>query len=550
MLIDHPLRPGRLASVCGLIVALGSQAASQLPDQSIPPGNPITLDKLMLGKALFWDEQLSATGTVACGTCHMPSAGGSDPRSSLAPQASTHPGLDGVYGTADDVLGSPGVVRNLADASYAPDPLFGFGPRVTTRKAPSFINAGFAPSLFWDGRAKGQFVDPLSGAVLLENFAALETQAAEPPIDAVEMGHEGIAWSAIPPRIEGLRPLELASDVPAELAAFVDGATYQQLFEQAFGPGGVTPARIAMALASYQRKLVSDQAKILKKPLGFTQLELDGGEVFANEGRCVACHKGLLFTDHSFRNTGVRPIGEDRGLGAFTGKPEDDGKFRVPSLLNVGLRAPLFHNGGASSLAEVIEFYDRGGDFHENQDPKIEPLGLSDQQKLELLAYLGTFDDPRVRDELPPFDRPTLYSESGRVPVEYGLATPGSGGFSPDAIAIDPASITNTSFALGLNGALGGAPAILLIGSGQEPAGISLLGVSWFVALDQPFVQLVTPALEGSGAGQGYTTTVLDLSALAPTQIGQSFHGQWAVLDTGSPGGLLSASEAFALTIF
>jgi len=393
-------------------------------------------------------------------------------------------------------------------------------------------------------------VDPLSGAVLLENFAALETQAAEPPIDAVEMGHEGIAWSAIPPRIEGLRPLELASDVPAELTAFVDGATYQQLFEQAFGPGGVTPARIAMALASYQRKLVSDQAKILKKPLGFTQLELDGGEVFANEGRCVACHKGLLFTDHSFRNTGVRPIGEDRGLGAFTGKPEDDGKFRVPSLLNVGLRAPLFHNGGASSLAEVIEFYDRGGDFHENQDPKIEPLGLSDQQKLELLAYLGTFDDPRVRDELPPFDRPTLYSESGRVPVEYGLATPGSGGFSPDAIAIDPASITNTSFALGLNGALGGAPAILLIGSGQEPAGISLLGVSWFVALDQPFVQLVTPALEGSGAGQGYTTTVLDLSALAPTQIGQSFHGQWAVLDTGSPGGLLSASEAFALTIF
>ena len=80
----------------GLAGAIGAQA---LPPVRVPAGNAITPEKALLGKALFWDEQLSSTRTVACGTCHVPSAGGTDPRAAGA----VHPGADGVFGTPDDV---------------------------------------------------------------------------------------------------------------------------------------------------------------------------------------------------------------------------------------------------------------------------------------------------------------------------------------------------------------------------------------------------------------------------------------------------------------
>ncbi|MGA0868855.1 MAG: cytochrome c peroxidase, partial [Planctomycetota bacterium] len=84
-------------------------AAQGLPPVPAPMQNPITAEKAVLGKILFWDEQLSSDDTVACGTCHMPgAAGGADPRLGL------HPGLDGRPHTADDVLASLGIVRQDA----------------------------------------------------------------------------------------------------------------------------------------------------------------------------------------------------------------------------------------------------------------------------------------------------------------------------------------------------------------------------------------------------------------------------------------------------
>ena len=83
-----------------------------------PPANPVTATKIYLGKTLFWDEQLSSTRTVACGTCHHSATGGVDPRSVLATATSTHPGPDALFNTNDDIRGSAGVPVNNADGTY------------------------------------------------------------------------------------------------------------------------------------------------------------------------------------------------------------------------------------------------------------------------------------------------------------------------------------------------------------------------------------------------------------------------------------------------
>ncbi len=114
-----------------LALALAAPAASAqggppppppFPQVQAPAGNAITTAKALLGKALFWDEQLSSTRTTACGTCHIPSAGGSDPRALIG--LTDHPGLDGVFGTDDDVTGSVGVIQSGADGRYVSEPDF------------------------------------------------------------------------------------------------------------------------------------------------------------------------------------------------------------------------------------------------------------------------------------------------------------------------------------------------------------------------------------------------------------------------------------------
>ena len=131
-----------------LILLLTLAAATPLAAQGPPPpppppgplqpppapaGNPLTPEKILLGKSLFWDEQLSSTRTVACGTCHIPAAGASDPRTAVSPLA-LHPGADGQFETADDVLGSPGVPQSLADGTYVDHPDFGILPQATGRR--------------------------------------------------------------------------------------------------------------------------------------------------------------------------------------------------------------------------------------------------------------------------------------------------------------------------------------------------------------------------------------------------------------------------------
>src|ERR1044072_2808731 len=133
-----------------------------------PAGNLVTATKAYLGKTLFWDEQLSSTGTVACGTCHFAANGGSDSRSAVGSVRARNAGADNAFGTPDDVFASPGVISNNPDGTYSFSALYGFHEQVTGRKSRSYIDSGFSPNaLFWDGRATGTFSDPIGGAVVL-----------------------------------------------------------------------------------------------------------------------------------------------------------------------------------------------------------------------------------------------------------------------------------------------------------------------------------------------------------------------------------------------
>lgn len=526
-------------------------AALQLGEPAVPAANPITPAKTLLGKGLFWDEQLSATGTMACGSCHMPRYGGSDGFSTQL-ELATHPGLDGLFWTEDDRVGSPGVIRSGADGSYEPSPLFGLVPQVTERLAPSVINAAFFDEmLFWDGRSGGSFADPLSGVELLPEHAGLESQAAEPPVDGVEMCHDGTDWSQVAARIAASAPLALATELPADLAAFVAGRTYPQLFEEAFGTPEVTPARIAMAIATYERTLVSDQAPF---DLGtLSEQELAGEVVFHTKGGCAACHgpsgADQLFSDRSYHNTGVRPIAEDFGRAALTGEHADLGKFRTPSLRNVALRPRLFHTGQFSELMEVVEFYDRGGDHHVNQDPLIHPLGLTGEEKEALVAFLGALTDPRVAQELPPFDRPELYRASSLQPYLFGLCTEGTGDVGPYPIALEPPHVQNASLTFGLRDALGGAPVVISFSLGVYWGGYTVMGAKLY--LDPALIVITKPLLlEGAPgvAGAGFASLHVPLD-LSPAFVGLKVYQQWLVIDPGAPQGI-AASPGVGMQLF
>lgn len=540
------------------VVALFSTASAQLPPPPVPPGNPITPEKARLGKALFWDEQLSSTGTVSCGTCHMPEAGGSDPRT-LSSLLSIHPGPDGVIGGNDDIRGSQGVPRHVKEGQYEKDPVFGFHARVTDRKAPSAIGSGYSKQLFWDGRAGEVLIDPLTSAVILTKNASLESQVLGPPTSEVEMGHIARGWDEVIARLAPAEPLALSDHIPQDLETWIAGRDYPALFQEAFGTPEVSPSRIAMAIATYERTLVPDQTpwdRVLAGEAPNSVLsgpELQGLLTFLDPEvtGCGDCHNSGLFTtrftDERFHFIGVRPRDEDLGRFNVTGLPGDQGKFRTPALRNVELRAPYMHNGSLDDLREVVEFYDRGGDFDApNKHPSIRDLNLSESQKRVLLAFLKRpLTDPRVAQALPPFDRPSQYADSVHVPEVYGSATAGSGGWLPEIVAIEPPKLGAERLTIALDRALGGAPALLLMNTSQAPGGVLRHGALLYPTQSGSFLRSL-PALEGAGPGEGWGSVVLPVPE-DPQYLGTSLYAQWVVLDSGAPG-RLAASPAIRLS--
>ncbi len=525
--------------------AIGTQQGAVAPLEAppVPAGNPLTAAKTYLGKALFWDEQLSSTKTVSCGTCHHAGNGGSDPRSVIGSSRASNPGINGFFGDGDDIVGSPGVPSSNADGSYSLATSYNLREQVTNRKSMSFINAGYSNTLFWDGRATGTFTDPISNAVIIPNGASLESQVLGPAVNSTEMAHAGRNWNDVAARVAASKPLALSPNVPTGLQNWLSGRTYPELFSEAFGTSDVTPARIALAIATYERTLYSDQAPVDLDAAGITPIttqEARGRTVYT-QVQCAVCHGGSQFSDNAFHYTGVRPTNEDTGRFQVTGNNNNLGQMRSPSLRNIELRGPFMHNGRIQTIEDVVEFYNRGGDFNApNKDPNVRPRNLTAQQKADLAAFMKRpLTDPRVVAGTPPFDRPALYGESNRIPQIIGSGTAGAGGQIPNVIAIEPPLVGNPSFTVAVSNALGGANAVLVIDLNEPPTNV--IPVSGSLAR-------VSVNLSGIGAGNGYGSTSIAIpnnSAL----IGKTFFGRWYVMDAAAPNGL-AVSPEFKFTVF
>ncbi len=511
-----------------------------------PIGNPVTASKAALGKALFWDEQISSTRTVSCGTCHRASEGGADPRTIFNDSRSKNPGFDGLFDTLDDVFGSPGVPLNNANGTYSFSNFYGLNEQVTGRKAPSYLNAGYATGgLFWDGRASETFRDPITNSTIIANGASLESQVLGPPLSSAEMAHGGRNWTDVANRVSNSKPLALATNIPASLQTWIGTRNYPALFEEVFGTPEVTPARIALAIATHERTLFSDQTPFDRsisqiEPLTATE---ESGKILFETLNCNGCHGGALLADHNFHNIGVRPASEDVGRASVTLNTDDNGRFKTPNLRNVELRGPYMHNGKFTTLEEVVEFYNRGGDFDAPNIDRglIRPLELSTVEKQQLVAFMKRpLTDPRVRDELPPFDRPTLYTETSRVPVYVGTGRIGSGGIEPKAVAIEPPLVGNPNFTVAVSKGLGNAAAVLVINSTDPGVGSTIPASGSFAR--------VSTNLAGSGNGNGFSSLSLAIPNNAAS-IGQTFFGRWYITDASATNGF-SVSQAFRFTVF
>ena len=406
----EPRLPARGALLATLLVC-AKTALAALPPVPVPAENPVTEPKRVLGKMLFWDEQLSSDGSIACGTCHRPAQGGADPR------VGRNPGVD--KGTIDDVLGSPGIVSLDRNGRPVPSPQFGDGPQVTPRATPSNFGALWADEVFWDGRARSQVTDPLTGKTAIARGGALENQVLTALVAPGEMAKRDRSWADVTRTVERARPLALASDLPKDVEAARDAhGTYPALFEAAFGDSKITPVRIAFAIAAYERTLVSDQTPWDRYEAGDSSA-IAGRALYGWRAmqafHCTACHTPPLFTNNEFFEIGVRRAALDLGRELVTHDSTDAGDMKVPTLRNAALLPRFMHTGEIGNLGAAIAFYINAPALPERDGIPgfgLYTFNMSQIDVADLRAFIEqALVDPRVRDEIFPFDRPTLRSE-------------------------------------------------------------------------------------------------------------------------------------------
>ena len=504
---------------------------------SSPIQNPPTEAKRVLGKILFWDEQLSSDSTISCGTCHIPSSGGSDPRPGL------NPGFDELFGTADDVIGSPGVSSLDAMAEYVHSDSFGLDPQIGGRVAQSNLMAMYNANLFWDGRAELNFVDPETGELLFQSgVGGLEIQASAPILNDVEMAHAGRTWDQVRDKLGRVRPLALADSIPADmLGALAVDPSYGELFEEAFGDPEINAVRISFALATYQRTLVPNQspwdlwndgdedAMTFDQKAGFSLFQASA---------CTFCHPAPTFANSDFFVDGVRPPFEDLGRQIVTGLNSDRGRFRTPSIRNVGLRDKLMHTGTFENIDDVFDHYARRNGripFSDNLNGfLVGGISFSPANEIAVKDFLvNGLTDPRVENETFPFDRPSMFTERATPnPEIIEAGEMGSGGFIPKMVALIPPNIGNADFKIGVDFALGGAQAWVAISESAPVGGV--------VAQDE----LVGPiALNGMGDGGGYGTLAYPI-ADDPSLDGMRLYMQWVVADPAGGDGFVRSPVA------
>lgn len=359
---------------------------------------------------------------------------------------------------------------------------------VTGRNAPTVIGAVFFRDLFWDGRAHHVFngANPFgtngngSGPISIAN-AGLASQATGPAGSDVEMACGGRPFNgsnSLGAKLLARKPLQFQLVSPGDsvlgslsaspgrgLRCGTAPCTYTQLISAAFGTTLAADAqnqfsRIwGQAVAAYEATLIPSRTPLDRFLAGdttaLTLRQQRGLDRFTGKGGCTNCHvgpelsdatvafaasRGLINEDggdQGFHNVGVRPTSEDPGragtgpLGvpwSVSGAAADRGAFKTPGLRNVKLSAPYFHNGGKATLADVVDFYDRGGDFPNPElSKRISEIGFSADDKAALVDFLTNgLTDCRTEKDAAPFDHPSL-----GVPNGPALPATGAGGTGP-----------------------------------------------------------------------------------------------------------------------
>ncbi len=157
------------------------------------------------------------------------------------------------------------------------------------------------------------------------------------------------------------------------------------------------PYTITRALAWFQRSLVSLSSPFDAWQAGKAELSAEakaGWELFQQDRlACQACHPAPAFSDDLFHHLGLASEGIDTGRAQISYNWDDFGKFRTPSLRNLSFSSPYMHDGSFQSLEEVIGYFNAGGKNHPLKHPAIQPLGLTDKEQRQLIAFLRSLDD-------------------------------------------------------------------------------------------------------------------------------------------------------------
>lgn len=194
---------------------------------------------------------------------------------------------------------------------------------------------------------------------------------------------------------------EMDSSMPEVVGKLNADANYKKLFKAAFGDENITGERVLKAISQFMATMVSADSKydrVLKGKTAFTAEENEGYQLFRNN--CASCHSGALFTDESFRNTGMYYNAQynDRGRYRVTLDWNDNMKFRVPSLRNVEYTAPYMHDGRFTTLEAVLNFYSDQVENQPNLDPLLKKDGhigirMNPLEKQYIIAFLKTLSD-------------------------------------------------------------------------------------------------------------------------------------------------------------
>jgi cytochrome c peroxidase len=253
-----------------------------------------------------------------------------------------------------------------------------FKGAVMTRATPTIVNLGYNSILMWDGRM--------------------------PTLEKQGVGGQG-------PKAD-----INAGSTEAEVAQVVDRIKsvkgYQDMFAAAYPGEPVTKETIGKAVAAFERSVVSNTSAFdrwLKGDVAALSAEqVRGFAVFVDPGRgnCAVCHAAPNFTDNGFHNVGLASFGSEKpDVGRFAHKPvaRMKGAFKTPTLRDVSMTAPYFHDGSASTLPAVVEHYAKGGENQTNLSPNMKPLALTQQDKEDLVAFMKALTSP-----YPVFDYPVL----------------------------------------------------------------------------------------------------------------------------------------------